>query len=137
MMATIRIPRGVRVTATNCAGEISVSGPLTDSQPHTSGGGIWLDKAEGTTVVAASSGGIAVRNSSGSLHATTSGGTIAVIGISGMAVLHTSGGCILARGNGPTTLNAVAFGGDIQISGRYDRKVVTASAFGGCVRYLK
>lgn len=136
LMATIRIPRDVGVTATNGVGEITVRGPLANSHLHTSGGCIWLDKAGGTTVVAASSGINGINDSSGILHATTSGGHIAVRRVSGVAVLHTSGGDILARGDDPTMLDAVAFGGNVQISGRYDRKVVTASAFGGRVRYL-
>ncbi|SNR96646.1 DUF4097 family beta strand repeat-containing protein [Actinomadura mexicana] len=135
LTVTVRIPKGVRVTVTTRSGDITASGLLTNANLHTSGGDIHVADVDGTTVLKTSGGDVVIDNTSGVLNATTSGGDVTARRVTGVAVLNTSGGDIYAHADHPTMLSAGTSGGNITISGRYDRNTVTASTSGGSVYY--
>jgi hypothetical protein len=135
LTVTVRIPRGVRVTATTCWGDIITNGVLTNANLHTSVGDIRVDDVEGTTVLKTNGGDLVIDNTSGVLNATTSGGNVMARRVTGFAVLNTSGGYIRAHADYPAMLSAGTSGGNITLSGCYFPNTVTASASGGSVYY--
>ena len=135
LTVTVRIPKGLRVTTTTRSGDITASGLLTNANLHTSGGDIHVDDVEGTTVLKTSGGDVVINNTSDVLNATTSGGNVTAQRVTGVAVLNTSGGNIYAHADNPTMLSAGTSGGNVTITGRYDRNTVTATTSGGNVYY--